>query len=65
MTTVLDSWAVLRYLEDLSEKQVAEVLGCSPGTVASQASRALKRLRELIDSQGLLLPDDVDLEVLK
>jgi RNA polymerase sigma-70 factor (sigma-E family) len=56
---------VLRYLEDLSEKQVAQVLGCSPGTVASQASRALARLRELIASQGLLAPDDVDLEVIK
>jgi len=36
---------VLRYLEDMSEKDVAEALGCSPGTVASQASRGLARLR--------------------
>ncbi len=36
---------VLRYFEDLSEADIAAVLGCSPGTVKSQASRGLERLR--------------------
>ncbi|PZF85919.1 SigE family RNA polymerase sigma factor [Jiangella anatolica] len=38
---------VLRYYEDLSEREIAAVLGCSTGTVRSQAHRALARLRDL------------------
>lgn len=40
------SCVVLRYYEDLSEQQTATVLGCSVGTVKSQTSRALTRLRK-------------------
>jgi RNA polymerase sigma-70 factor (sigma-E family) len=36
---------VLRYWEDLCIEQVAEVLGCSAGTVKSQSARALEKLR--------------------
>jgi RNA polymerase sigma-70 factor (sigma-E family) len=39
---------VLRYFEDLSEPEVADVLGCSVGTVKSTSSRALERLRQTI-----------------
>jgi RNA polymerase sigma-70 factor (sigma-E family) len=44
---------VLRYFEDLSETETARLLGCSPGNVKSQASRALAKLRidqELLDT---------------
>ena len=36
---------VLRYFDDLTEAQTAEVLGCSVGTVKSQTSRAMAALR--------------------
>jgi RNA polymerase sigma-70 factor (sigma-E family) len=37
---------VLRYWGDLTDAQIAVTLGCSPGTVRSQLSRALAKLRE-------------------
>ncbi len=37
---------VLRYWDGLTETQAATVLGCSVGTVKSQASRALAKLRK-------------------
>lgn len=40
---------VLRYFDDLSETDVAAAMDCSVGTVKSQTSRGLARLRELAD----------------
>jgi RNA polymerase sigma-70 factor (sigma-E family) len=40
---------VLRYFEDLPEREIAELLGCRPGTVKSLLARSLLRLREVLD----------------
>jgi RNA polymerase sigma-70 factor (sigma-E family) len=45
---------VLRYFNDLSEAQTAQALDCSVGTVKSQSSRALARLRSIPELQSLL-----------
>jgi RNA polymerase sigma-70 factor (sigma-E family) len=47
---------VLRYFEDLTEAQIASTLGCSVGTVKSQASRGLSRLRGELDVDLTSLP---------
>ncbi|MGY1804505.1 SigE family RNA polymerase sigma factor [Blastococcus sp. SYSU D00922] len=39
---------VLRYYEDLSELQTAQVMGCSESTVDTQAARGLTRLRNVL-----------------
>ncbi|HZX08393.1 SigE family RNA polymerase sigma factor [Kribbella sp.] len=47
---------VLRYYEDLSVEQTAEILGCSEGTVKSQAARGLDTLRRAIDQRRASQP---------
>jgi len=36
---------VLRYYEQLEDEQIADLLNCTPATVRSQASKALRKLR--------------------
>ncbi|HEX3824629.1 MAG TPA: SigE family RNA polymerase sigma factor [Mycobacteriales bacterium] len=47
---------VLRFYEDMSEAQIAVALDCRPGTVKSQASRAMATLRRALD------PHRIDIE---
>ena len=47
---------VLRYYEDLTEAQTAAAMGCAVGTVKSQVSQAIKKLREQLGNDTELLP---------
>lgn len=47
---------VLRYYEDLTEAQTAEVMGCSVGAVKSQVSTGLGRLRDRLGANFLTAP---------
>jgi RNA polymerase sigma-70 factor (sigma-E family) len=47
---------VLRYYEDLTEAQTAEAMGCAVGTVKSQVSAGISKLRERLGSDPELLP---------
>ncbi len=48
----------LRYHEDLSEAETAELMGCSVGTVKRQVFVALTKLRSEVGSGGLQFLDD-------
>jgi DNA-directed RNA polymerase specialized sigma24 family protein len=45
---------VLRYYEDLPEAEVAQLLGCSVGTVRSTTHRSLAKLRAVAPELGSL-----------
>lgn len=47
---------VLRYFADLPETEVAQLLGCSAGTVKTHASRGLRMLRGLLAAELSLRP---------
>jgi RNA polymerase sigma-70 factor (sigma-E family) len=49
---------VLRFYEDLSEAETAAAMGCSVGTVKSQASAALAKLRHLLSISDLGVPHE-------
>jgi RNA polymerase sigma-70 factor, ECF subfamily len=49
---------VLRYLYDQSERQTAEQLQCSVGSVKSQCARGLARLRSVLADEPALVPKE-------
>ena len=48
---------VLRYYEGMSEAEIAETLGIRPGTVKSQSSAAMTRLRVTLAETETVVPD--------
>jgi len=43
---------VLRYYADLPEAEIADLLGCSPGTVKTHAHRGLRGLRNYLGEES-------------
>jgi RNA polymerase sigma-70 factor (sigma-E family) len=56
---------VLRFYQDLSEAQIADVLGCAVGTVKSNASRAMTKLRAAISGQPAGTPTSQSAEAMR
>lgn len=50
---------VLRYWDDLSVDQVAEILGCPTGTIKSQTARGLANLRGVLGGAQLDLEEPI------
>ncbi|MFC5835273.1 SigE family RNA polymerase sigma factor [Nonomuraea insulae] len=57
LTTKQRAVIVLRFWEDLTEAQTADVLGCSLGNVKSQVHRSLARLRTIAPELEHLLSE--------
>jgi RNA polymerase sigma-70 factor (sigma-E family) len=51
---------VLRYFFDLSEAETAEAVGCSLGTVKSNASRGLEQLRQIFEPRDVEAVSDAE-----
>ncbi|WP_328501850.1 SigE family RNA polymerase sigma factor [Streptomyces sp. NBC_00457] len=58
LTTRQRTMLVLRYYEDLPEGDVAELLGCSVGTVRSTTYRALGKLRSMAPELSAFAPGE-------
>lgn len=43
---------ILRYFDDRTERETAEILGCSVGTIKSQHAKALEKLRRFLMPRG-------------
>lgn len=48
---------ILKYMQDLSYEEIADVIGCSVGTVKSRLSRAKEKLKQRLERTGGLRHD--------
>ena len=53
----------LRYFEKMKSEQIAEIVGCSPGTVRSRISRGIRQLRKMMTKDNTKRPYNLRKEV--